>query len=97
MTTPRDQFAAAHGEKAADEVQRKMVQDITVSLGEILVSALQQEDASDMLGFTLIVFEYGDHGSMAYASTAASDEFLRLLDELRGKLAARLPNAPKGD
>jgi hypothetical protein len=34
---------------------------------------------------------------MAYASTAQRGDFLRLLDEMRGKLAAATPDAAKGD
>ena len=39
---------------------------------------------------------FGEGGTMAYASTAQRADFLRLLDELRGKLAAVVPDAPAG-
>jgi|HubBroStandDraft_5_1064220.scaffolds.fasta_scaffold104127_4 hypothetical protein len=97
MATPRERFAAVHGEKAADTVQRKMLEGITRSMGEIVRGVLCEEGVADMIGFTLVMFEYGDKGSMAYASTAEREDFLRLLDELRGKLAAEVPGAPRGD
>ena len=97
MATPRERVAAAYGEKAAREVDRKLLENITRAMGELLRAALAQEGVAGMLGFTLVMFEYGKEGSMAYASTAEREDFLRLLDELRGKLAAEVPGAPKGD
>jgi len=97
MATPRDQFAASHGEKAARTVDRKLLEGVTVALGEMIRTALAEEDVADLIGFTLVAFEYGAEGSMAYCSTAPREDFLRLLDELRGKLAAAVPGAPKGD
>lgn len=56
--------------------------------------ALKSEGMVGELGFALVVFDFGDSGgSMAYASNARRPDFLRLLDELRGKLSLMVPKA----
>lgn len=38
------------------------------------------------LGFALLVFDFGDTGTMAYASNADRQDMIRALDECRRKL-----------
>ena len=45
------------------------------------------------IGFALFVFDCGDTaGTTSYASSVKRGDFLKLLDEMRGKLAATLPD-----
>jgi hypothetical protein len=85
-------------EKAFARVDQLLMQMLCAAGAELLKAGLDAEDMGDKIGFALVMFDFGDPGgSMAYASTAQRDDFLRLLDELRGKLAASLPDAKKGD
>lgn len=95
--SPRDEYAKKFGEKAADRVQQAILSGIVEGMAKIVRGILAEEGMDQQLGFTLILFEFGEGGNMSYASTAQRGDFLRLLDEMRGKLAAVTPDAKKGD
>jgi hypothetical protein len=96
--TPREQYAERFGDKAAGRVDQLMLQAVCAAGLEQLVGGLKDEDMHRQIGVTVIMFDFGPPGgAMAYASSANREDFLRLLDELRGKLAATMPDTPRGD
>jgi len=84
-------------EKILARVDAVLMQMLCKAAAEQIHGTLKDEGMADQIGLALVMFDFGDHGTMAYASTANRDDFLRLLDELRGKLAASLPDAKGGD
>lgn len=97
MGTPREEFVKKYGEKAATDVDRTLLEGMATAAAATIRDVLKEEEMDKTIGFTLIMFEFGTGGSLAYVSTAEREQFLQVLDEMRGKLAASLPNTPKGE
>jgi hypothetical protein len=78
----------------ADSVDRLVLEAFTAAMAKIvgkdIQAALKAEGMAAKIGFALVMFDFGAEGNIAYASNADREDFLRALDELRGKLAATL-------
>lgn len=88
MTTPRDRFVEKHGEKAANKIEQPLMSMLAADAAKQIADMLAAEGMADKIGVTVVMFD---------ASTARRDDFLPLLDELRGKLANAVPGTPRGD
>lgn len=94
----REEYAKQHGEEAAAKVDRILFEALVKAAAAQIQETLVEEGMEKVVGFTVIMFEFGPPGgALAYASTAQRDDFLRVLDEMRGKLANMTSDVPKGD
>jgi hypothetical protein len=75
----------AHDENPDDRQMRLALEALTRKLAAGLGQTLK-EILPPGFGFALMLFDFGDTGSFAYASNADREDFLRLLDEAKEKL-----------
>jgi hypothetical protein len=61
--------------------EREQLESICRDIANVIRAELPQG-----VGFALILFDFGDAGNMAYMSTAARAETIKLLRELAGNL-----------
>lgn len=78
-------------DKADQLVMEAFCATMAAHVGRQIQDALKAEGMHKEIGFALITFDFGEGGSIAYASNADRADFLRAFDEMRGKLAASLP------
>lgn len=96
MPTPREIYAGQHGETAAQKIDQMLYQDLAAAAAAAIRQTLHQDGMEKVIGFTVIMFEFGPPGgALGYASTANREDMLRVLDEMRAKLAQSL-DAPPG-
>ena len=64
-----------------------------VAIAKNLKAAVDEAGHGREIGFTVFIFDTGIGAeTCAYASSVGRGDFLKLLDEMRGKLAATLPD-----
>lgn len=76
------------------EQQRLELEDFCSKVGHTLAEAIQSSGMSNV-GFTLMMFDYGNKGNLAYMSTARRTDMLKLLDEAKEMLTRDME--AKGD
>jgi hypothetical protein len=61
--------------------QRGKLEDMVRELGGEIAAALPEG-----FGFAFVLFDFGETGSMAYASNGSREDIIKMLAELRGEL-----------
>lgn len=74
-------------ETAEQRRARLGLEEQTKALGRTIGAAVK-EQAGPGVGFLLVMFDFGDSGSMAYCSNGVRRNVIEMIDELRAKLVA---------
>jgi hypothetical protein len=91
-----DKLTARHGQQLADKIGanspalaaaiRKQGRQLELEEQVRAVARRLKIDLPEHVGFVLVLFDYGEAGSMSYASTGDRGDCIRLLRELIGYL-----------
>lgn len=68
---------------------RKQLEDLTGELGRAVAGALNDDKkpGEPKTGFVLLLFDFGEEGSFAYAANAVRADVVKFLKEAREKIA----------
>jgi len=72
-------------ESALERAHRLVMEHVCGSIRDELTKEMQAQDLTGV-GFAIILFDYGDGGSCAYASNGNRQNMIKLLREMVGKL-----------
>lgn len=76
-------------DETPDERRARLGLEATAKgIGQIIAGAVR-DAAGPSVGFLFVMFDFGDRGSMSYMSNGQREDILKMLEELRGKLADR--------
>ena len=63
------------------EVENPKIKQLLKDIGVTILNALPEE-----WGFTIMIFSYGEGGSLFYLSSAHREDMIKALDEFKAKL-----------
>jgi hypothetical protein len=69
---------------------REQMERSAAEIAEIVKTKLEL-DFSGKVGFCLLLFDFGEHGNLAYMANARRSDVLNLLAEFEGVLKAQRP------
>lgn len=72
-------------ETAEQRRERLGLEEQTRKLGRTIADAVKSECGSGV-GFLLVMFDFGEDGSMAYCSNGVRRDVIAMIDELKAKL-----------
>lgn len=81
-------MSATEDETPEQQAQRQEVEKICADIGRTIAGAVgdASRHAGRHLGFTFLMFDFGEKGSMAYLSNANREDMIRMLTEVVQKL-----------
>lgn len=69
--------------------EQERIEGIAANIGRAIGAAVNDSvGGPGKMGFALLIFDFGDGGTMAYSSNARRADMIRALDELLVKLRA---------
>jgi hypothetical protein len=69
-------------------MDRPDLEEMCGGVARILQQAIKEDRFGERVGFCLLMFDFGEEGSFAYAANAQRADVVRLLKEAREKIGA---------
>ncbi len=66
--------------------ERKRLEDLAAGIGRAIGESIEGEFGARQVGYAVLIFDFGESGTMAYAANAKREDMIKALAELLGNL-----------